>query len=191
MDNIAKIASLSIALSMLIGGMGILFTSVSERWNKTILGLGAGMLLGEAIFALILPSLNGGIKRVALVILGIAIGVILLSIVNNYLSQEHFYPWLKRVNDRPSWLFIIAIFVQNFPEGLAVGIGYDPKVVMDVVTGISLENIREGLLIAKALVELGYFKGAAIGISFLSGLLEPIMGVIGSSIVNCVDFLLT
>ncbi len=49
---------------------------------------------------------------------------------------------------------------------------------------IGLQNMPEGLIVALALRELEYSISYALGISLLTGLVEPIGGVVGASIVN-------
>ncbi len=46
------------------------------------------------------------------------------------------------------WLFIIAITLHNFPEGMAVGVGFaggDMGKAMPLAIGIGLQNIPEDL----------------------------------------------
>jgi ZIP family zinc transporter len=49
------------------------------------------------------------------------------------------------------WLFIIAITLHNFPEGLAVGVsvgGQSLQEALPLTIGISLQNMPEGLVVA-------------------------------------------
>jgi ZIP family zinc transporter len=49
---------------------------------------------------------------------------------------------------------------------------------------ISLQNIPEGLAVALPLVGLGYNKWKAVGIATLTGLVEPIGGLLGVTMVS-------
>jgi ZIP family zinc transporter len=85
------------------------------------------------------------------------------------------------------WLFIIAITIHNFPEGLSVGVSFgagDLKNGLVLAIAIALQNIPEGLAVALPLVGLGYNKWKAIGIATLTGLVEPIGGLLGVTMVS-------
>jgi len=111
-------------------------------------------------------------------------GAVFLDRVDKWLPHEHFFMGregpassLRRV-----WLFIIAITIHNFPEGLAVGVGFgtgDIGAGTSLAIGIGLQNMPEGLAVALPLIGLGYSKWHAIGIATLTGLVEPVGGLLG------------
>jgi ZIP family zinc transporter len=81
----------------------------------------------------------------------------------------------------------MAITIHNFPEGLAVGVSFGGENQTDGLTtaiGIGLQNMPEGLVVALALIAQGYRKSYSLWISLLTGLIEPIGGIIGITIVN-------
>jgi ZIP family zinc transporter len=85
------------------------------------------------------------------------------------------------------WLFIIAITIHNFPEGLAVGVGFgsgDVASGTSLAIGIGLQNMPEGLAVALPLLGLGYSRLKAIGIATLTGLVEPVGGLLGVAAVT-------
>ena len=89
---------------------------------------------------------------------------------------------LKRI-----WLFVIAITLHNFPEGMAVGVGFaggDIDNGVSLATGIGIQNIPEGLAVSVALISAGYARLPAFGAGALSGLAEPIGGLFGSLAVS-------
>jgi ZIP family zinc transporter len=83
---------------------------------------------------------------------------------------------------RRIWLLILAITLHNFPEGLAVGIAFGTG---DIPTGtvlaiaIALQNMPEGLAVALPLVREGFSRRRALGYATLSGMAEPIAGLLG------------
>ena len=80
------------------------------------------------------------------------------------------------------WLFVIAITIHNFPEGLAVGVGFgnnDIKNGLTLALGIGLQNMPEGLAVALALISEDYKPSKAFFIALLTGLVEPIGGFLG------------
>lgn len=92
---------------------------------------------------------------------------------------------LKRV-----WLFIMAIAIHNFPEGLAVGVGFGGGDVANGIAlaiGIGLQNMPEGLVVALSLLTEKYSRRTAFLISLITGLVEPLGGVIGAGAVTLVQ----
>lgn len=88
---------------------------------------------------------------------------------------------------RKVWLFVIAITIHNFPEGLAVGVGFGDGDIangLSLAMGIGLQNLPEGLAVALPLVREKYTAGKAFLIALASGLVEPIGGLLGVGLVH-------
>ena len=91
------------------------------------------------------------------------------------------------------WLFVIAITIHNVPEGLAVGVGFGGGDVANGVTlaiGIGLQNAPEGLAVAVALLGQDYDRRRAFAIAALTGLVEPVGGLLGAGAVEVFEPLL-
>jgi ZIP family zinc transporter len=168
-----------------------------------MLGFAAGVMLSASFFSLILPGLDAArsqgasdLGAVALTICGILLGAVGLWLIHHYAPHEHFIlgregPHTDRL--RRIWLFIIAITLHNFPEGLAVGVGFGGGDIGNGVAlaiGIGLQNMPEGLAVAVALLTLKYSKRLALLVSMLTGLVEPVGGIVGVSAVTAAQFLL-
>ena len=81
----------------------------------------------------------------------------------------------------------IGIGIQNAPEGLAVGVGFgggDLGNAIALAIGIGIQNAPEGLAVAFALLTIGYKRLHAFLIAGATGLFEPVMGLVGVSIVT-------
>src|SRR5918994_3025056 len=124
-----------------------------------MLGFAAGVMLAASAFSLIVPGLDiageryGEFAAALVVSIGFLLGAVSLWLVNAYLPHEHFI--LGREGGDTSslqriWLFVIAITLHNFPEGMAVGVGYgtgDLGMASALEIGISLQNLPEGLAV--------------------------------------------
>ena len=203
--SIGLVASLIAGLGTGIGAIPILFTTnLTKRFQGILLGLGGGVMLAATAFSLIIPgteaAINQGYSRTTAALLtsmGILLGGGAIWLAHNHFPQDRFFqgkegPKISQ-NFQRIWLFVIAITLHNFPEGLAVGVGFgaeDTTSGLALATGIGLQNMPEGLVVALALRELHYSTAYALGISLLTGLVEPIGGVIGAGIVSLAQPLL-
>jgi ZIP family zinc transporter len=181
-----------------VGAMGVFFfKKLSEKLEDVLLSFAAGIMLAASFFSLILPAIEYGEDMfqsanlaVIITIIGILCGAVALFLMNRYLPHEHFLkghegPDTKTI--RRIWLFVIAITLHNFPEGMAVGVGFaggDISNGTSLATGIGIQNIPEGLAVAISLLSIGYSKAVSFIIGMLTGLAEPIGGLFGSVAVS-------
>ena len=180
-------------LAGLATGVGALpaffFKEVPDRLMNILLGGAAGVMLAATSFSLIIPGIDHGNQLwpgfgVYVVAFGILLGAICLDLVDRLLPHEHFVIGHEGPSSRMKkiWLFIIAITIHNFPEGLAVGVGFgsgDIASGTSLAIGIGLQNMPEGLAVALPLLGLGYSRTKAVAIATLTGLVEPIGGALG------------
>ncbi|WP_077368557.1 ZIP family metal transporter [Anaerosalibacter sp. Marseille-P3206] len=187
--QVGMLASIIAGLLTGVGALPIFLTkNISNKMLDTLLGFAAGVMLAATSFSLIIPSIEfggGGAKAALITAIGILVGGVFLDITDKYSPHVHLLD--KREEGRDSslakiWLFIIAITIHNFPEGLAVGVGFgnnDIKNGLTLALGIGLQNMPEGLAVALALVSEKYKPSKAFFIALLTGLVEPIGGLLG------------
>ncbi len=184
------IASLLAGLATSIGAIPVLFTRrLSPRLYDGMLGFAAGVMLAATVFSLIIPAMEhagGGLRGALTAGVGLILGGLFLDLVDRYSPHRHFIKGpeggtasstLQRI-----WLFIIAITIHNFPEGLAVGVGIGGGDVANGVIlamGIAIQNVPEGLAVALALLGERYSLSQVFWITLFTGLVEPIGGLLG------------
>jgi ZIP family zinc transporter len=120
---------------------------------------------------------------------GMLFGALFLHLADNKLPHIHFKDDLNVHTDslQKIWLFIFAITIHNFPEGMSVGVSFgtgDMHNGIVLAIAIALQNIPEGLAVALPLVALGYNKWTVVGIATLTGLVEPVGGLLGITMVS-------
>jgi zinc transporter, ZIP family len=195
--------SMGIIASLLAGGatgLGALPIFVKKDFSRRtldlMLGFAAGVMLAASAFSLLAPAFadpvvvaTGWIGVFTIVGLGFLLGAMFVHLTDKYLPHEHFKKGPEGPSSRLSrvWLLVIAITIHNFPEGLAVGVSFgggDTVVGISVAVAIGLQNIPEGLAVAAPLVREGYSRKYAAVLALCTGLVEPIGGVLGVSVVT-------
>ena len=198
------LASLCAGMMTAVGALPVAFGRTISRSNRdTLLGFAAGVMISASFFSLILPGvargeeIYGSTTAAALVAgLGIALGAWMVAALNARIPHEHFVsgPEGSDPGALPKiWLFVMAITIHNFPEGMAVGVGFgggDVTNGMSLATGIGLQNAPEGLAVAVALCGQGYGRLRSVWIATLTGLVEPVGGAIGVAAVQVSAFAL-
>lgn len=190
--------SLLAGLMTTVGALPVLLGRMpGQQFRDMSLGFAAGVMLAASFFSLIIPALDVAAERfpgpaapAAIVCIAILIGMGAVALLNERLPHEHF----KLGREGPAstslrrvWLFIFAITIHNFPEGLAVGVGFGAHGFeggLPLAIGIGLQNAPEGLAVAVALLGEGYEKWRACLIASLTGLVEPIGGILGAGIIT-------
>lgn len=167
------------------------------------MGLGAGIMLAATFFSLITPGLEvasktygSGTSGAFIICLGILLGAATVHLVHENLPHEHFLHGEEQENQKglsKVFLIVAAITLHNFPEGLAVGVGFgshDISNAVSIAVAISLQNIPEGLVVALALVSQNFSKWRAVKISFMTGIVEPVAALFGFVAIAYLDGLL-
>jgi ZIP family zinc transporter len=194
---IGSLASLAAGLMTGVGALPVLLVrGIPRRTQNVLLGFGAGVMLAATAFSLIVPGVEtaseqfGNKALAALIVgLGILVGGLSIWLGNRWLPIERLAegPYgISRETLRRTWLFMAAITIHNFPEGLAVGVGFatgDFANGLTLAVGIGLQNIPEGMAVAFAALTARYSVPRAFLIGTASGLAEPLGGAFGAGIV--------
>lgn len=200
----ALIASTITGSLTALGALPVLFgRKPSESFNDTLLGFAAGVMLAASFFSLIVPSIEistelygEGPAPALIAVFGILLGAGAIAVMDRLLPHEHFISGPEgrsSVKIAGVWLFVFAIAIHNFPEGLAVGVAYgsgESDSAFSLALGIGLQNLPEGLAVAVGLVAVGYSHLKSFIIAALTGLIEPVGGLMGGIFVNLSQVLL-
>lgn len=200
------IASLGAGLCTSIGAIPIFFTkNISKKLLDILLGAAAGVMLAATSFSLIVPAIEkggGGIKGSTIALFGILAGGVFLDVIDKFFPDTNLLTnavdeadnvkgMFRSISSNPrlrkTWLFVLAITVHNFPEGLAVGVGFGDGDIangLSIAIGIGLQNLPEGLAVALPLLREKYSKPKVWAVTLFTGLVEPIGGLIGVALVQ-------
>ena len=202
--TLGVLGSLAAGSLTAVGAIPVLFGRVPSQATRDLsLGFAAGVMLAASFFSLIIPALDAAEMRYdtgavvpAIVCVAILLGMGAVALMNEHLPHEHFRTGREGPEGaslRRVWLFIIAITIHNFPEGLAVGVGFGSGGVeggLPLAIGIGLQNAPEGLAVAVSLLGEGYSKSRAWSIAALTGTVEPVGGLIGAGVITLSEPLL-
>ncbi len=198
------LGSLAAGMMTAVGAIPVLFGwTISRRTNDALLGFAAGVMLAASFFSLIIPSLDAstklygeGVIPALIAVGGVVMGALAVHLLDESVPHEHFVKGREgreTTSLRKIWLFVIAITIHNVPEGLAVGVGFGGGDIANGTTlaiGIGLQNAPEGLAVAVALLSEGYSKPYAFTVACLTGLVEPVAGLLGAGAVSISQLLL-
>lgn len=197
-DKIVVIGFFASIMAGMATGVGALpalfFKKISQNVFSSMLGAAAGVMLAATAFSLLAPGIDFGNhiwpgRGLWVVSAGMLVGALFLHFADERLPHLHF----ESVSDasldslQKISLFIIAITIHNFPEGVAVGVSFgsgDLNNGLVLSIAIALQNMPEGLAVALPLVGLGYSRWKAVGIATLTGLVEPVGGFLGITMVT-------
>jgi ZIP family zinc transporter len=192
---IGFIASILAGLATGLGALpAVFFKNISNNLFSSLLGAAAGVMLAATAFSLLVPGIDFGNalwpgKGIYVVSAGMLLGAFFLHYADHQLPHPHFDSVVDPHLDsfRKIWLFVIAITIHNFPEGMSVGVSFgsgDMKNGLVLAIAIAMQNIPEGLAVALPLASLGYNRWRAIGVATATGLIEPVGGLLGITMVT-------
>lgn len=181
-----------------------------NKFLTTSLGFASGVMLAASFWSLLDPcielseELGYGTFVWVPPSIGFALGAAFVSLADNYLPHPDITSTLtKKFDDeadlenlKKTWhrvfLLVLAVTVHNIPEGLAVGVGFGAvgsspsatfKAAKNLAIGIGIQNFPEGLAVSLPLRRCGFSKSSAFMWGQLSGMVEPIAGVLGAAAV--------
>ena len=165
--------------------LGYFIKELPHKWNDTVLGYCAGIMLAASTVGLILPAFESAADGLWwLVVIGIMAGAWFLNVLDYLTPHLHNITGLDaeahRNNHRLNkvLLFVMAIAIHKLPEGIAAGVSMSGNVSTGwaVSMGIALQNIPEGMVVIAPLLVAGVSVRRTFVISIVIGLLE-IVGV--------------
>lgn len=176
--------------------------SVSRSLLNAMLGFAAGVMIAASFWSLLAPAIEmsegTGVPGWIPAVIGFLLGGAFLWGVDHILPHLHLgLPLEEAEGIKTSWqrsvLLVTAITLHNFPEGLAVGVGFGAVAAglpvaslsgaVALAIGIGLQNFPEGLAVSMPLRREGFSRFKAFLYGQASGIVEPIAGVIGAAAV--------
>ena len=161
--------------------LGFLIKGLSHKWNDTILGYCAGIMLAAATLGLSVPALEQG-EQLWLVVARVMAGAVFLDVHDLVTPHLHHITGLDAEEHRHNaslnriLLFVMAIALHKLPEGMAAGVSLSDVVTTNwtVSLGIAIQNVPEGMVVIAPLLLAGVKPMRTFVISVAIGLLEVV-----------------
>jgi len=169
---------------------------INKNVQTIFLGFAAGIMISAAVFGLLVPAIeqaeaHGFIGWVPAAI-GFILGVFFLMALDKIIPHLHPGTNTKEgptVSMKRTTLLVSAVTIHNIPEGMAVGLSFalaaqnsgDAMLYSSAIAlalGIGIQNFPEGAAISLPLKREGIKTGKAFLIGCLSGITEPLFGIV-------------
>ena len=181
------------------------FKKVNKNVMDAMLGFAAGVMIAAAFWSLLSPSIDMAkslnMNSWIIAFIGFFSGGLLLFVgdkIFNYLDNKK--PNKSDSKVKRSLMLILSITLHNIPEGLAVGVAFgsiaynlEGATLISaslLALGIGLQNFPEGTAVSVPLRREGYSRKKAFFYGQLSGIVEPLSGVIGAFLVISIRYIL-
>lgn len=180
------------SITSLGAGLVVFFKNINKNILDAMLGSAAGVMIAASFWSLLSPaiSLAETLKMNIILVITISFlsGGLLLFVGDKIFSNLKIKN--KDNNIKKSIMLVSSITLHNIPEGLAIGVafgtiayGLDGATLTSaclLALGIGIQNFPEGTAVSVPLRKYGLSRKKSFIFGSLSGLVEPIAGVIGA-----------
>lgn len=183
------------SMTALGAAMVFLFRKPSVSLQQIFLGLAAGVMIAASVWSLLIPAMEEaealGMIPAIPVAGGFVLGILFLQLLDRVLP--HLHADENAVEGMPSsWrrttLLISAVTLHNIPEGMAVGLSFalaaqhggaaEISAAIALAVGMGIQNFPEGAALSLPLRKEGFSARKSFAYGALSGIVEPIFGVL-------------
>lgn len=173
------------------------FKNFSKRLLDGMLGFAAGVMIAASYWSLLAPAIAMAEARGTTPWIpaagGFLLGGAFLKVIDKLLPHLH-AGFEKAEGLKTNWqrtvLLVLAITLHNIPEGLAVGVAFGAVrlgggeatlgAAVALAIGIGLQNFPEGTAVSVPLRREGLSRTKSFFYGQLSGIVEPLAGMLGA-----------
>ena len=179
-----------------LGSLTAIFVPKNSESLITIsLGFAAGIMISASVFSLLIPALEQANKTtntaIFQVTFGFIVGVMFLMLLDKIIP--HFHPQEKtfegpKTHFKKTSLLFFAITIHNIPEGMAVGLSlalaeetHSKALLTSAIAlaiGIGIQNFPEGAAVSLPFLASTGNRKKSVLLGIVSGLVEPIFGLL-------------
>ena len=187
------LTALAVGGATMLGALGgYCFRGAADRaGGQSVMAFAAGMMLSAAVAGLILPSLaGGGPWAFPVTAAGILSGAAFLLLLERLAARMQRLSGLEggaSPRTRRVLLFVAAMAIHNFPEGLAAGVGFGTEDVpraLAIAGGIALQNLPEGMVLIAPMLQAGIPPRRTLALAMSTGAVEIVGTLLGYGTVS-------
>ena len=170
--------------------------TLSDKVQRALTGFAAGVMVAASVWSLLIPAIeqseNLGAFSFLPAFIGFWLGILFL------LALDHIIPHLHMNSEQAegprnqlgrTTMMVLAVTLHNIPEGMAVGLSFARAAQHTgnaglfaaagaLAIGIGIQNFPEGAAVALPLHQEGLSRTRSFVYGSLSGIVEPIFGVL-------------
>lgn len=186
--------------------------TIPLKLNSLFLGFSSGIMVAASIWSLLLPAIDDSENLGAVSFLPAAVGLVLggafLMVLDKLvvrlndsirLKEEKKNPLAAGYDFKKYIKLHLAVTLHNIPEGLAVGFAFGAAITigtpaafvpaMGLAIGIGIQNFPEGAAVSIPLRNVNISRTKAFLYGALSGVVEPVFGVLGFFLASYISIL--
>lgn len=195
--TLAFLGTMFTFLATALGAATVFFfkKDIPHGMQRAFLGFAAGVMIAASVWSLLIPAMDMAQEAGGPAWLPAAGGFVLGAVF--LLALDRVLPHLHPGSDEPEGLkssfarttmLVLAVTLHNIPEGLAVGLAFglagessamSLSGALALSLGMALQNFPEGAAISLPLKKEGLSNTRSFVYGSLSGIVEPIAGVLG------------
>ncbi len=178
---------------------------LNPRLQKILLGFASGVMIAASIWSLMQPAIDsfdkGDYRAYAVPAVGFILGVGFMLLLDFLIPHIHINKQEEGVKGSKlsrTFKMMLAVTLHNIPEGLAVGVviagmmngNINQNAMLALSIGIAIQNFPEGIIVSMPLKEEGESKLKAFFLGMLSGVVEPIAGLLAILLTAVISLIL-
>ena len=187
-------------------GAGCVFflkNSLCDGIQRALTGFAAGVMVAASVWSLLIPAMEqaADLGRLAFfpAAVGFWLGILFLLLLDHlipHLHQNSLQAEGPKSQLQRTTMMVLAVTLHNIPEGMSVGLTFavaalsgDPgtySAAAALALGIGIQNIPEGTAVALPLRSCGLSRWKAFAGGTLSGLVEPVFGLLTVAVVGVI-----
>lgn len=179
-----------------LGSLCVIFMKkeLNGKVQRCLSGFAAGVMVAASIWSLLIPAMEQSehMGKFAFVpaVAGFCLGMLFLLVLDLITPHMHMNNTVEgpKAKIEKTTMMVLAVALHNIPEGMAVGVlyagmmaqnsGITAAAAIALSVGIAIQNFPEGAIISMPLHSNGLSKGKAAWMGILSGIVEPLAGIV-------------
>jgi len=189
---VLMLAASGTALATGLGAIPVFFLGPrAARLTPLLLGFAAGVMGVASVAGLLIPAADEG--SATAVVAGLVMGAGLVALARRHLSPQTTFMGREGPGARASALVFLVLFVHSLPEGFAVGTAFASDragLSLFVILAIAIQNIPEGTSVAIPMATAGFSRSRQFWAAVGTSAPQPVGALVAYLLVEQVEALL-